>query len=154
LEKMTTGTLAFEESLLRLGREAVLQPAALCIAGVDILAKDSDKFRAQLDALFHTLTLFSRLTFLLGRERLTPTGSVDGPGFVAVDVPLPNAQRSAQLWETYLARDAMVAPQPSAASAADLASRFRLGPGTMHQAVIAARDIARWRAPRQPRMTT
>jgi ATP-dependent 26S proteasome regulatory subunit len=135
----------------RLGREALLQPGALCVEGVDALAKEAEKNRLQLETFFEALSAFSRLTFLLGCEPLTPKGFARGPAFVAVNVPLPDAHMSTRLWETYFARKANLA---SEVSATDLASRFRLGTGAMHDAVVVARDLARWRAPHHARVTT
>ena len=106
--------------------------------------------RSHLETFFEALNVFSRLTFLLGRQAWTPQGLARGPTFVAVNVPAPDARTSTRLWETYLAREADVA---SDVNAADLASRFRLGTGVMHEAVVAAHDLARWRAPLDVRVT-
>jgi ATP-dependent 26S proteasome regulatory subunit len=150
LEKLLNGTLPFAEGVYRLGREAVLQPAALCIESLDALAADWEKNRSRLETLFEAFNVFSRLTFLLGREAWTPHRLAHGPTFVAVNVPAPDARTSARLWETYLARETDVA---SDVNATELASRFRLGTGVMHEALVVAHDLARWRAPREARVT-
>jgi DNA polymerase III delta prime subunit len=149
LEKIASGSLPFDEAVTRLCRETLLLPAALCVEGIDVLAKDAEKNRHQLETFFDAIRAFSRLTFLLGCEPLTPKAFEKGPGFVAVKVPPPDVRTSARLWETYFAREAELAGD---VNAADLATRFRLGTGTMHEAVIAARDLARWRAPHEPRV--
>jgi len=65
------------EAAWLLAREAVLQPAALCLSGCDRLLADSDATPGPdpLAALGEALRLFSRVTFLLGRQPWTAAAS-------------------------------------------------------------------------------
>jgi AAA+ superfamily predicted ATPase len=68
---------AFADAARLLAREAVLQPAALAIAGMDELlaATDGRAALASLSALGEALHLFSRVTFLLGESAWSSAAS-------------------------------------------------------------------------------
>jgi AAA+ superfamily predicted ATPase len=148
LTKLSSDEPLFEESVWRLGREALLQPAALCLDGFDLLAVDPEKNGPRLEMVLEAVGHCSEVTFLLGRHSWSPK-ELDGPTFVAVDMRPPGAQAK-RLWEAYLARETDLAGD---VDAGDLAGRFRLGPGSMHQALERAHDLARWRSPRDTRVT-
>jgi len=151
VDRLANSATAFDELVVRLGREALLQPAALCIDEIDALARDPERRQFRIDTLFDAVAQFSPLTFILGSEPLTLRRRAAGPTTVTVEVPLPDVAASARLWGTYFAREANVADE---VNADDLGNRFRLGPGTMHEAVVVARGLAQWRKPEDPRITT
>jgi SpoVK/Ycf46/Vps4 family AAA+-type ATPase len=150
LERLLDKATAWAEALSHVGREALLHRAALCVDGIDVLFADAEKRRSQLAAFFETLQIFSTLTFLLGVDAAPVREWTGSARFLAVQLPLPNADTRARLWEAYLDRE----PDVSAdVSPAELASLFRLGPGAMNQALVAARDVALWRSPARPQIT-
>jgi SpoVK/Ycf46/Vps4 family AAA+-type ATPase len=153
LRDVVSREVPFEEAIRRVCREALLQPAALCISGFDLLAADPDTHRAKLNTLVEAIGTFARLTFLLGNQAWTPAPApptAPAPGsFISVTVPPPDARASRRLWDAYLAREGMADDVDSAT----LSGRFRLGSGRIHHAIVTARDQARWRAPHDPRVT-
>jgi AAA+ superfamily predicted ATPase len=72
--KILEGQLPFEKTLELIGREAVLQPAVLCLDNIDCLLADTDKSHFHLKSLLETIKNFSRLTFLLGCHHWKPQG--------------------------------------------------------------------------------
>jgi hypothetical protein len=153
VERLLAGPRPFEETAWLLVREAVLQPAALCLRGVDRLfaeeqgaGRPHDKLRALLD----TIRALSRLTFLLGERPWSPAGALSLDGFLDVELGPPDAAASRALWEERLQGKPLDGPVEAGA----LASRFRLTPGQIRDAVALAGSLARWRSPRDGRITT
>jgi SpoVK/Ycf46/Vps4 family AAA+-type ATPase len=155
--KVLGGSLPFEEAITLLGRETVLQQAALCLENFDRLLIDEEKHQSQLNALFETIQTFSRLTFLLGNQiwRLqgphfqTLPGSVE-PIFIDVGFPVPNDNARKRVWENLtrgydkLARDVDLGA---------LASKFRFTPGQIRDALAFAQNLAYWHSPEDGQIT-
>ncbi|HSK77787.1 MAG TPA: AAA family ATPase [Thermoanaerobaculia bacterium] len=153
VERLLAGPRPFEETAWLLVREAVLQPAALCLRGVDRLfteeqgaGRPHDKLRALLD----TIRALSRLTFLLGERPWSPAGALSLDGFLDVELGPPDAAAARALWEERLQGKPLDGPVEAGA----LASRFRLTPGQIRDAVALAGSLARWRSPRDGRIAT
>lgn len=134
------GSGADLEQLFKLAlRDAMLHEAILCIHGVDVLCAPDRILQYQ--RFVEVLAQAEGLTILTGGEPWIPSGS--GPaGVIAVPVGMPDfAQRRAH-WSHNLE----IAGIPLGVSDVDaLASRFRLMPDQISDAVVAASNAAQWR---------
>jgi SpoVK/Ycf46/Vps4 family AAA+-type ATPase len=141
---------SFEEIVWLLGRETLLQPAALFLEDLDCLISDSDKHKSKLRSILETIGIFSRLTFLAGSRPWQPQGLAPNHLFIGVKLPLPDAHSGKRFWDTHLkACDRLAADVESG----ELASRFRLGPRQIRDALQSAEDLAFWRSPEDGRIT-
>jgi hypothetical protein len=113
-------------------REARLQRAAVCLTGTDEFAPDSR--RALLAALQVALQDLGGLAFLSAVQPWLGTDPLGDVPIHEVDLALPDAVRSAELWRDALASH-VAAPE---AWAGELADRFRLTPAAIRAAVAAA----------------
>jgi AAA+ superfamily predicted ATPase len=148
--KMLEEPLAFGEMMWLLGREAVLQSAALCLENVDSLLADTDKHQSQLQSLLEALQTFSRLTFLLGRAPWRPQELATAPVFIALECPAPDERARKHLWECGLNRHSQCASDVDLGA---LASKFRFTPGQIRDALVAAQTLACWRSPDNGQIT-
>ena len=144
----------FEDSLLALARESALQPTALCIENVDSLLDDDPPAGHGLRAIMQALRLFAPVRFMIGQRPWTPENHfVDGV-FQSVALDLPDATRARVLWIEALGGIPLMDDVGGTALAAtELAARFNLSPGQIHDAVAAARTRALWEKPDDPRLT-
>ena len=150
VEKMLGGALPFEETVRLLGREAVMQPAALCLENMDCLIAEPDKHRAELLSLFEAIRDFSRLTFLLGAQAWWPPGRLCEEPFIELELPRAGAGDRKRLWEGLLDGRRQFADDVDWGV---LASKFRFSPGQTRDALAAAETLARWRSPADARIT-
>ena len=128
------------EQLFKLAlRDAMLREAILCIDGVDAL-RAPDRI-LQYQRFMEVLAQAEGLTMLTGGEAWMSSGS-GLAGVIAVPVGIPGfAQRRA-----YWSHNLEIAGIPLDASDLDaLASRFRLMPDQISDAVVTASNAARWR---------
>jgi hypothetical protein len=147
LDKLLVDGRPFEESVWVLAREAVLQPAALCLRGCDALLAEEGGQAPQAErqrALFHAVASFSRLTFLLAERPWSPAGKLALPGFLDLELAPLEGAAARRWWEERLDSQALAGPIDVGA----LASRFRLTPGQVRDAIALAGSLARWRSPR------
>ena len=142
VRQMLDGPMAFEEAMLLLGRETVLQPAALCFENMDCLLAEADKYARELKTLIRVTESFSRLTFLLGRRDWMPGQVLGKQAFISAEMPVLNDKEREQIWESQF-REMTVEGLDSGA----LASKFRFTPGQIRDAFNAAHILARWRSP-------
>ena len=140
--RMLDGPMAFEEAMLLLGRETVLQPAALCFENMDCLLAEADKYARELKTLIQVTERFSRLTFLLGRRDWMPGQVLGKQAFISAEMPVLNDKAREQIWESQF-REMTAEGLDSGA----LASKFRFTPGQIRDAFNAAHILARWRLP-------
>jgi len=140
--KMLGGQLPFEEIVWLLGREAVLQPAALCLENFDSLLVDDDKYQSQLKSLLEASRTFSRLTFLLGSRTWKPQGLLSEDLFIDLEFTIPDDRARKRLWESYLNEHHQFASDVDLGA---LASKFRFTPGQIQDALVAAQNLACWR---------
>lgn len=145
LERMLGDSRPLDEAAWLLAREAVLQPAALCLHGFDSLFGEGQAMpdRERLRTLFEPVQALSRLTFLLGERPWSPAGALELDGFLALEVPSPEGAAARALWGERLAGLPLAAPVDAGA----FASRFRLTPGQIRDAAAQAASLARWRSP-------
>jgi AAA+ superfamily predicted ATPase len=142
-DKVGAGQVPFEEALWLLGREAVLQSAALGIQNFDSILAD-DKQALLLKSLLEVTKTFSLTLFLLGRRTWKPLGLLNDVAFVACEIPIPDDGIRKSLWKRHLNGRSPLAPD---ADAGVLASKFRFTPGQIQDALAAAGNLARWRSP-------
>lgn len=150
INRILAAAQPFDETICLLGRECVLQPAALCLENFDALLVDDDKHRAQLSSLAEMIGSLSPVTFLLGTQQWKPPESLNQHLFVSTQLPVPDERERKVLWERQLS---LSGQSQIVEEAGALASKFRFTPGQMAEAVVAAQHQARWRAPDQPQLT-
>jgi ATPases of the AAA+ class len=146
--RILSGPLAFEEAMRLLGREAVLQPAALCFENLDSLLAEAQKHAAELKSLIEVTETFSRLTFLTGRRDWVPHQLLGKQAFISVELPMPKDKEREHIW-----KDQFSEPPARGVDLGALASKFRFTPGQIRDAFIAAQTLARWRAPLDEQVT-
>src|SRR2546421_4790443 len=134
----------FEEVMRLLGRETVLQPAALCLENIDSLLEDDDRQQFRLRSLVDALRDFPGLTFLLGSRSLKPPGLFTQDTFIQLDFPTPDHKARKDYWEKHLSAGGRFAEGLDAGA---LASKFAFTPGQIQDALRAAETIARQRSP-------
>jgi AAA+ superfamily predicted ATPase len=149
LERLMAGPLPAGDAIRLLAREATLLPAALCLENLDAVVSDGTK-RGHVKPLLAACRSCSRLTFLIGsRSWLPPALTADEP-FFAVPVDLPEFGASRGVWESSARAAAAVVADVDFGS---LASRFRIGTSQIHDVLVIAGNLARWRSPADPRIT-
>lgn len=144
VEQMLSAPLGFEEVSWLLCREAVLQPAVLCLENFDGLLAEPDKHRGHVKALVEALRTFARVAFLLGSQSWQPQGVLREEVFIAREMPRTDVLTRKHLWEIHLNGHHQLAEDVDWGV---LASNFRLQPGQMREAMAAAENLARWRSP-------
>ena len=150
VSRMLAAQLPFEEIIWLVGRETVLQQAALCLENFESLLADDNRHLPQLKWLLETVRTFSGLTFLCGSRPWKPQGLLEGEVFISEDFPIPDENARKQLWANGLAGEACLALHVDPGA---LAGKFRLTPGQIQDALVAARNLARWRSPDNPQVT-
>lgn len=143
LGRMTNATVPFEEILWRLGREAMLRSAALCLVGIDRLLSDDEQNSSRLQTLLATIPTFSRLTFFCGNRPWRPHNLLSTQLFINIEFPVPDVRARKRLW------DRQLKDMPRFDAGIDsgaLASKFRFTPGQIEEAAIAAVNLAKWHA--------
>jgi len=133
-----------------LAREALLLPSALCLENLDSLVDDPGRSAVHLRALLRACRSCSRLTFLVGRRSWLPPDVTSDEPFFSVHVKLPELSASPALWESLARTSGRVAEEVDWGT---LASRFRLGPTQIHDVLVIAGNLARWRTPADPQIT-
>ena len=150
VERMLSEPVPFAETMWLLGREALLQPAALFLANMDSLLSEPDKHQPQLKSVLEAVEAFSGLTFMSSTRAWQPRRKLHSQRFIAVEFKLPDAGAGRLLWEKQLQRCNRLAGDVEPAA---LASRFRFGPGMVRDALLFAEDLAYWRSPEDEQIT-
>jgi len=143
LDKILDSGNSFLESVDVLCREAILQPAALCIDKVDCVLSDEGR-RAQVKPLLDAIEVYSRLTFLLAEKPWRPRGELTQSLFIDQEFTVPSANSRRTLWKRAL-EEASVA---SDVEISTLASTFQFTADQIRTAVAGALTLASWRAGR------
>jgi AAA+ superfamily predicted ATPase len=147
-ERLLGGTLPVEDTFWLLAREALLQPAVLCLENFDLLIADGERpgrFKFLLDAI-QTL---SRVTVLCGSRPWCPQGAVSHCVFTELELPTPRDAQRAAIWHDQFSKYPLIAP----IDVGSLGSKFRFTPGQIRDALAAAQDLATWRKPTDARIT-
>jgi hypothetical protein len=145
---------AFDEAMVALAREAMLEPSAACLENVDHLLDDDGPSAHALRTVAGVLGTFSPVSFVLGQRAWSPEGIFGEAVFHSVPVGLPDVASAQRIWVEELI-DTPLAPEAGgrARAAAELASRFRLSAGQIRDAVAAAQTRALWYHPANAALT-
>jgi SpoVK/Ycf46/Vps4 family AAA+-type ATPase len=148
-ELAAVGTGEFATLTRLAGREAKLRGALVLWRDFDALLEQADDPR--LTGLFSVLDTLDAPVFLSGTTPWEPSGPHRNLSFLRLMVPAPGPDERLRLWQAALAEAAGgLTPDPSglAQDLVDLAGRFRLTGGQIHDAVGTARNLALARAAR------
>ncbi|MFA5384754.1 MAG: AAA family ATPase [Eubacteriales bacterium] len=139
-EKMLESSLPFEKIVRLLGREALLQQAALCLENFDSLFKDAEKNNLKLECISEMCQVFLKLTFLLGSQPWTPVGSFYKNTFINLELPFPDDEYNRNAWESSLEKHSTA----DCLDVKELAGKFIFTPGQVRDAFNMARNLAYW----------
>lgn len=128
----------FEQILRLLFRETWFQDAVLYLDGLDVLR--GDKHDLQSRCLLEILAEGTGITILAGAQ---PWAPYEGApiGVVTVPFPIPDFAGRRACWQTNLAAEGITLDDHDLDALAD---RFRLTPDQITDAVVTARNHARW----------
>jgi SpoVK/Ycf46/Vps4 family AAA+-type ATPase len=139
------------ELLLRLVfREGRLQNAAILFDGYDLLLSDEKEIRLSYESLITELENYLQWVFLVSEKEWQPGAVLYGKSFTSVELPTPSYTARRQLWERQWNGDSTLAAD---IDFGDLAAKFRLSGGQIHDVVAAAWSLARWRDPEKAVIT-
>jgi SpoVK/Ycf46/Vps4 family AAA+-type ATPase len=132
----------FEKAVRLVGREALLQKAALYFRNFDILVADAN--RSFLDVFLCELELRPELTFLAGQTTWEPADALHDIPFVRIEFPPPVYADRVQLWTLSLNGHESSGTDVNLEA---LANKFRFSGGQIRDAAATAGNLARWRNP-------
>jgi AAA+ superfamily predicted ATPase len=132
MERLLAQEAAAERLLRLVGREGLLQGAALFVDHVDAVWHEEGKTKAIMKRLAQVVAEDGWLTFLSGEKPWSQQGLFGQAVFHAFALPVPAVPERQATWERVLA-DLM--PHADMAWAGPLANQFRLTPGQIHDAV-------------------
>lgn len=142
---------AFEESLRLLARESMLQPSAICLENVDPLVDEEVPTAHGLRVITQALQMSSSVTFLIGEHPWSPERTFRDGVFQTVGLALPENSEARRTWNEELAGEVLDPELGGPDQAArQLAARFTLSPGQIHDAVASARTQSLWQKGRTP----
>ena len=141
LAQMIEGAVPFENAVWLTGREALFQPAVLCLDNFDSLNSEDVLSRARLKIVLDMARACCRQLFLFGRRAWHPRGLVNDSIFVDLHFPTPDDSDRKEVWES-LAMDQFAGDVDLGA----LASKFHFTRGQLRDAYVAAADLARFRS--------
>ena len=150
VKKLLEAPLPFADMIRLLGREVVLQPAALCLENVDSLLGQDDQAASQLQILCNEIETFSSLTFLLGHQPWTPQALFRNSRFIAIACPTPDEATRKTFWTHHLHARAHDLTDDQIA---ELASKFQLTSGQIQDALRDAQNLSSWRIPEVEHLT-
>jgi SpoVK/Ycf46/Vps4 family AAA+-type ATPase len=145
---LQTEAQAFGQAVNLIMREARLQKTAIYWTGYDALL--GDERRSWCHTLLRTLEDREGVTFLAGNVTWEPVETLRQVPFVRIEFPKPSYEERIALWKGSL-NDRIqpgieIDPVP-------LAVRFRFSGGQIQDAVVTARNLARWRDPENGQVT-
>jgi SpoVK/Ycf46/Vps4 family AAA+-type ATPase len=143
LSKMLDGPLPFAEAAELLGREATLQPAALCLESFDCLFSEDEKNLSHLKFLLETIQTLSPLTFICSHREWKPQGLLKEHIFIDVGFSIPDDKARKHIWESHLNGHYHIA---SDVDLGEIASKFRFTTGQIQDAIVMAKNMTRWRS--------
>jgi len=143
MEKIAAAGTAAADLFWLMGRESVLQPAALCLENFDAWINERDRNAGQRESLFAAVRHFSQLSFLVGRPAWNPGKLRRELVYVDIDFPVPDIKARTSLWEAQTAKRKITA----GVDYGQVASRFRFNAEQIGDALDTAANIAYWREP-------
>lgn len=129
----------FGDTLRTIFRQGILQPAAIYLEHFEQLFGDDDKAVSYRQSIARCLNEFSWLTFIATEKMWTPAGLFKNHFYVSIELPMPDMMMRKQLWPELASGNGAIA---SDINWDDLATKFRLTPGQMQDALVAARNSA------------
>lgn len=132
----------FEELVHKIFREAVLQPTAIYVEHFELLVADDERIAAQRRHLLTLLEEFSWLTFLASEKAWEPAGMLQAHVYLSVELPMPDMKERFELWPIIAGNAGL---HDEKINWEELAIKFRLTPGQMQGALVAARNYAHLR---------
>lgn len=151
VNRMVTASVSLELLVPLVFREGLLQNAALYLNGFDVLLSDEKEVKLGGNAVINELASYPDWVFLSGERAWEPGTSLPDRRFISVEFPMPSYPERKQLWEKCWNDHTPIAAD---VDLGDLASKFRLSGGQIHDAAAAARNLALWRDPEQGLVTT
>lgn len=136
LGRMSEVALPFEEAAWLLGREALLQPAILCLDNFDHLVAGDPNRRPHLEAVLEMVRSCSVFAILFGASPWSPRGLLKNSRFLDVRFKVPDDGERRNLWATAVGRGFQLAEDIDLGA---IASKFRLTQGQIQDALAAAR---------------
>src|SRR6185503_11804395 len=137
LRELATRAQNFEDAVRRMVREALLQPAAIYLEHFDQLPGDEARVLSQRRTVARAIGDLSWLTFIGTEKTWEPGGLFDDHIFLSVELPAPDLNARAALWPAIAAE---LSERTEDINWGEVAARFRLTPGQMRDALIAARN--------------
>jgi SpoVK/Ycf46/Vps4 family AAA+-type ATPase len=141
--------LSMEELLGLIGREALLQHAALCLEGFDAFVA-GENASARIRMLRETLQTFSRITFIFAAKPWQPREVMENEIFISLGFPVPDDGARKRFWERETGRERYGA---DGVDFGELAGKFRFTPGQVRDALRGAVNLAQWRSPAENSVT-
>jgi SpoVK/Ycf46/Vps4 family AAA+-type ATPase len=149
--KLSEGAVAFDEAVWLCGREALLQPAILCVDNFDHLTSQENGSKVRLDLFLEMIRSCSWLTILFGTRPWSPQGSLGDCRFIPVRFDAPDELERKVLWEFESQRGFQLSSDVDPGA---LASKFRLSQEQIRDALVAAESSVALRSPEQRPITS
>lgn len=139
-----------DDALRRIFREGVLLPGAIYLEHFESLFEDEARAVANRRNLRRCIEEFSWLTFFGTEQAWESSGLLRGHIYTSVELPSPDIRMRADMWHQLAERNEVKLPPEDWA---ELAVKFKLTPGQMQDALIAAHNRALLRASDRPVIT-
>lgn len=144
LARMSDGPHPFEEATWLLGREALLQPAILCLDNFDHLLAGDNNSNAHLEVVLEMVRSCSPFAIFFGDRPWSPHGLLKDSRFLDVRFKIPDDGERRGLWEAAASHSFQLAGNVDLGA---IASKFRLTGGQIQDALATARSRVGLRAP-------
>lgn len=138
----------FEMAVRLAAREAFLQKAVLYWSGFDVLLSEDN--RSRLAMFLSQLEQQRGLTFLAGEKTWEPMDALNRIPFFRIEFPDPSYAERTALWHKSLEG---IVQLDENVNLAELAKKFRLSGGQIHDAATTSRNLALWRNSRNGKVT-
>ncbi|MBL7188289.1 MAG: ATP-binding protein [Phycisphaerae bacterium] len=143
LQKVLRGGQSFKDIMHPIFREGILRPAAIYLEHVDYLLENENQATSYLQEVADCIDEFSWLTFIATEKYWAPAGLFGEHIYVGIELPMPDMMARNQLWGELSANNGVLSEE---VDFNELAVKFRLTPGQMEAALVAASNRANFRA--------
>lgn len=141
LKKILDKGLFAGDVLRRIGREVVLQQAALCFDSLEYMMDQDDRFEYHVEMLLEIIGEYSMLTFFIGEHPWKPPEINDGMVFLEMKFDVPDMNARKHIWSN-LSRTYKLSED---INTDDLAVKFRFTPGRIKDSLSTAQFLSYWR---------
>lgn len=138
LPKILASPATVPESMQLLGREVILQQAALAIDDFEVLLDNQDKYRQELGLFFEIIRELSPITFLISDHPWKPGELANGFVFIEREFTIPTETLRKKFWENFSKSH----PLNPEVDIAGLAGKFRFTPGQIRDSLVNASHLA------------